>query len=424
MTSLSRTLLSLVGILLVFVALNTLILYIDSTFLTFIFANLMVLVDTILGSWLILPPFLSWTLTGFIAGAFLYLSIIEGHRFNSRTLRVVLVVVPAAVLVIAPLVWARVELRYATSVTFEEKGLTRPGEERRVGDYWFVWAPPGRFRMGSPDAEPDRAGDELAHVVTITRGFWLGKFEVTQRQWREVMGGNPSRFAGCDSCPLESVSPADCMTFISELSTLSQKIYRLPTEAEWEYAARAGTQSAWASGNDSAQLDEFAWHSGNSEQKTHPVGEKRPNPWGLYDMEGNVREWCADWYQAYSAERQIDPQGPDWGELHVTRGGGWASSPADCRSARRETYQEGYFQPKDDIGFRLVLEDEPAPPPEPASDEQTQEQDTQSQPRRKGRSLVQRVLERNKAVDTAADGEVPVPERSSADDIRLKTGLP
>ena len=411
MNNLSRTLLSLGGILLAFVALNALILYINSTFLTFIFANLMVLVDTILGSWLILPPFLSWTLTGFVVGAFFYLSIIEGHRFNSRIIRVGLLVVPALLLAISPIVWAHVELRYASSVTFEDNARTRPGEDLQVGDYWFVWVPPGRFRMGSPDIEADRYEDELAHVVTISRGFWLGKFEVTQRQWREIMGGNPSRFAGCDSCPVENVSPADCVNFIGELSTLSQKTYRLPTEAEWEYAARAGTQSAWASGNDAAQLDGFAWYSGNSERKTHPVGEKRPNAWGLYDMHGNVREWCADWYQAYSAERQIDPRGPDWGNRHVTRGGGWTSSPADCRSARRETYQEGYFQPKDDIGLRLVLVDEPSLPPEAAPEEPAQQQDEAARRREDRRSLFERVRDRNKAVDDASDGQVPVPER-------------
>lgn len=409
-----RTLLSLGGILLAFVALNALILYIDSTFLTFIFANLMVLIDMVLGSWLILPPFLSWTLTGFIAGTFFYLSIIEGHRFNSRVIRVGLLVVPAVLLVISPFVWARMELRYAPSMTFEDNARTRPGEEMKVGDYWFVWAPPGRFRLGSPDGETDRANDELAHVVTISRGFWLGKFEVTQRQWREIMGGNPSRFAGCDSCPVENVPPADCMQFIDELSKLSQKSYRLPTEAEWEYAARAGARSAWASGADAAQLDSVAWHSGNSGQKTHPAGEKRPNAWGLYDMHGNVREWCADWYGPYAAERQIDPQGPDWGELHVVRGGGWASSPADCRSARRETYQEGYFQPKDDIGFRLVLVDEPSMPQSEGEPEEPAAEDEKTRTNENRRSLFMRVNDRNKAVDDASDGQAPAPERPTS----------
>jgi formylglycine-generating enzyme required for sulfatase activity len=420
MSSLMRTLLSLGWILLAFTGLTALILFINSTFLTFLFANLMVMVDTVLGSWLILPPFLSWTLTGFIAGLFFYLSIIEGHRFNSRATRIALLAVPALLLVAAPMVWARVELRYATLVTFDDNAGPRAGEERQVGDYWFVWAPAGRFRMGSPEDEADRAADELAHMVTISRGFWLGKFEVTQRQWRDVMGTVPSRFSGCDACPIENVSPADCLTFIEKLSGLSEKQFRLSTEAEWEYAARAGTQAAWASGNDAAQLGLHAWYSETSGGKTHPVGEKEPNAWGLHDMHGNVREWCADWHAPYAAERQIDPQGPLDGDLHVVRGGGWASSAADCRSARRQTYREGYFQPKDDIGFRLVFVDEPRPPTEAelaARRERAQREAAEENRGRRG-NLFQRMQEnnedRNKQIEDAAEGQIAAPPRPTS----------
>lgn len=406
-----RTLLNVVATLVIFAGLSAAILFIDSRFLTYCFANLMVLIDLVLGSWLILPPFLSWTLLGFVAGTFFYLSVIEGHRFNSRAIRVGLLLAPTVVLVLSPLVWARVELRYGSQLTFQDAGQRRPGEEMRVGPFWFVWVPPGRFRMGSVEEEPGRGADEAAHIVTISNGFWLSKYEVTQRQWQDVMENNPSRFAGCDACPVENVAPGDCGKFISQLFTITQRRYRLPTEAEWEYAARAGTQTPWASGADEAELGAHAWYAGNSGDKTHPVGEKEANKWGLHDMHGNVREWCADRYGEYLPARQIDPLGPAEGELYVMRGGGWASPAADCRSARRATYREGYFQPRDDIGLRLVYVDAPPPLPAPEPEEQA----PANEGPREGRvGFMQRVRERNEAVGTAADGAVPVPERGSA----------
>ncbi len=419
MNSLQRMLTSLVIIFLAFVGLNALLLFIDNTLVNFLLGNLMVVVDKVLGAWLIVPPFLSWTFTGFIAGTFFYLSVIEGHRFNSHTTRMILLAIPALVLLIAPFVWAHVELRFTPTMTFEETGA-RVGEEKTVGEYTFVWVPPGRFRMGSPEDEPDRLGDELAHVVTLTQGFWLGKYEVTQRQWQDVMGANPSRFAGCDMCPVENVSQAECLEFIAKLTEMLDRQLRLPTEAEWEYAARAGTKSAWASGDNPQELDEVAWHAANSEQKTHPIGEKQPNPWGLHDMHGNVREWCADWYGPYSAERQIDPVSPATGELFVVRGGGWASSAADCRSARRQTYQEGYFQPKDDIGFRLVLTDVLPPPTEEeiaAQQKAAEEQEASEKAERRGNifeHLHEMNKEKNKRVNDAAEGIFVEPSRPTS----------
>jgi len=415
-----RTLASLAVAVLAFAGLNALLIYIDSTFITYFFANFMVLIDKILGSWLILPPFLSWTLMGLITGTFVYLAVIEGERFNSRAIRIGLIVFPAAVLVLSPVVWARIELSYVGPMTFTGEEDRKPGEELKLGTYSFVWAPPGRFRMGSAETEPGRKPDETAHLVTLSRGFWLGKYEITQRQWQDVMGNNPAKFAGCNDCPVENVSPQEVQEFIEKLSELSGQFYRLPTEAEWEYAARAGADTAWTSGDEPSGLATHACYAANSNGETHPVGGKEPNAWGLYDMHGNVREWCLDMYAPYEATRQIDPVGPVEGVQFIARGGGWNSPAEDCRSARRSTWQEGYFQPKDDIGFRLVYVDTP---PEAEAGPETEEEVelTEEERRERRQSLVERVLERNRAVDQAADGEVPVPERNSADALFRRT---
>jgi serine/threonine protein kinase len=161
----------------------------------------------------------------------------------------------------------------------------------------FVWIPPGTFRMGSPADELGHEEDEgPLHEVRITKGFWLGRYEVTQGQWEPVMGSNPSYFLGEDR-PVDSVSWTDVHDFIAKLNSWwGEELYRLPTEAEWEYACRAGTRTRFNFGTRDSQLGDFAWYGGNSGSKTHPVGRKRPNRWGLHDLLGNVWEWCQDWY--------------------------------------------------------------------------------------------------------------------------------
>ena len=181
----------------------------------------------------------------------------------------------------------------------------------------------------------------------------MGKYEVTQAQWKAVMGSNPSRFKG-DNLPVENVSWDDVQAFIRKLNQLTGKRYRLPTEAEWEYAARGGNKSRgykYAGGNN---IDEVAWYDGNSGERTHPVGKKRPNELGLYDMSGNVWEWCSDWYDEdyYGNSPQNNPQGPASGSSRVFRGGSWLNYAILCRSASR------YYSTPDSryglIGFRLV----------------------------------------------------------------------
>lgn len=213
----------------------------------------------------------------------------------------------------------------------------------------FVLIPAGTFKMGSESGDPD---ERPVHHVTLSRAFYLGKYEVTQGQWQAVMGTNPSLFQGDPMRPVDQVSWDDAQAFISKLNAMEGvQLYRLPTEAEWEYAARAGTTTVYSFGNDPRQLGNYAWYRANSERRTHPVGQKWPNAWGLYDMLGNVWEWVQDWEGRYQAGAVTDPQGPASGTYRMRRGCGWNSEPNVCRVANRYSVV-GY---RDDfIGFRVV----------------------------------------------------------------------
>ncbi|MFC1859131.1 formylglycine-generating enzyme family protein, partial [Thermodesulfobacteriota bacterium] len=218
----------------------------------------------------------------------------------------------------------------------------------------------GAFTMGSPLDEPGRQSDELQHQVTLTQSFYMQTTEVTQGQWQAVMGNNPSHFANCgDNCPVEYVSWEDVHLFIAELNNRGEGTYRLPTEAEWEYAARAGSTTAFANGDitetdcgHDPNLDAMGWYCGNGASITHLFAQKQLNAWGLYDMHGNVWEWCQDWYGTYPSGSMVDPQGPSNGSHRVARGGSWYHSAGYCRSAIRGLISPGeryYF-----LGFRLV----------------------------------------------------------------------
>ncbi len=219
-------------------------------------------------------------------------------------------------------------------------------------NYEMVYIPPGTFMMGSPSNDPKRDSDERQHRVTLSKGFYMGLTEVTQAQWLKVMGNNPSGFGNCDDCPVEKVSWNDCHEFIRKLNRMEgTDKYRLPTEAEWEYACRAGSEGAYCFGNDTESLSQYAWYIDNSGAKTHPVAGKKPNAWGLYDMHGNVWEWCSDWYGDYPSETVTDPDGPSAGSSRLSRGGCWYFGTRLCRSALR-----GGFDPslRDSyLGFRL-----------------------------------------------------------------------
>jgi formylglycine-generating enzyme required for sulfatase activity len=201
----------------------------------------------------------------------------------------------------------------------------------------FVYIPSGNFIMGSPKSEEGRYNDEIKHKVTLTKGFYMQTTEVTQGQWQEVMGYNPSGFKNCgDNCPVENVSWDDAQEFIKKLNRKEKGAqYRLPTEAEWEYACRAGTETRYYTGDSEADLDRAGWYDDNSGGKTHPVGRKKPNGFGLYDMHGNVWEWCSDWYGDYPSGSVTDPQGPLSGDYRVLRGGSWFNGGRSVRSAHR-----------------------------------------------------------------------------------------
>lgn len=204
----------------------------------------------------------------------------------------------------------------------------------------------GRFRMGSENGDRD---ERPVRKVELTRPFWLGDSEVTQALWRAVMGKNPSAFNDDPKRPVELVSWEAVQQFLTRLNGLAAGGgFRLPTDAEWEYACRAGSTDHYA-GN----LDAMAWYQENSGGRTQPVKRKQPNAWSLYDMHGNVWEWCADWYaDSYRGASLRDPTGPTRGSRRVVRGGGWSSAARNCRAARRdvdEPARRGYY-----LGFRLA----------------------------------------------------------------------
>jgi len=215
--------------------------------------------------------------------------------------------------------------------------------------------PAGTFMMGSDNGNSHQKPLTRA---TISRGFWLGKYEVTQGEWVAVMGSNPSQFKG-DRLPVEQVSWEDCQEFLRKLNARERAAgklpagyeYGLPTEAEWECACRAGTTGNWASGDAEGMLAEYAWYTANSDSKTHDVGTKKANRWGFNDMHGNVLEWCDDWYDKYPDGSVTDPTGPRTGSCRVNRGGGWSSTSDGCRSAIRVRNGAGDRV----LGFRLAL---------------------------------------------------------------------
>ena len=217
----------------------------------------------------------------------------------------------------------------------------------------MVWVSGGTFTMGATSEQGSDAynWEKPAHSVTLS-GYYIGKYEVTQAQWKAVMGNNPSSFKG-DNLPVERVSWNEVQEFIKKLNQMTGKSYRLPTEAEWEYAARGGNNSRGYKYSGSNNIGSVAWYNENSGSTTHPVGSKSPNELGIYDMSGNVFEWCQDWYGDYSSSSQRNPKGPASGLGRVYRGGGWSSFAGDCRVSGRNGSSPD--NGSSGLGFRLVL---------------------------------------------------------------------
>ena len=228
----------------------------------------------------------------------------------------------------------------------------------------LLWIGPGTFTMGSPETEVGRSGDEgPQRQVRVTKGYWLGKYEVTQAQWQALMGSNPSQYQNMGrDAPVEMVSWDQAMEFCRKLTEQEKRAgrlpagfrYTLPTEAQWEYAARAGTTGPFGG---TGELQEMGWYNYNSGNTTKPVGQKRANAWGLHDMHGNVWEWCSDWYGNYPGGSVTDPTGPSSGTNRVSRGGGWNFGAPLCRSAKRNWDSPGIRDRY--LGFRLALSSSP-----------------------------------------------------------------
>ena len=228
----------------------------------------------------------------------------------------------------------------------------------------LVLVPKGTFMMGSPESEQGRNENETQHEVTISKDYYLGVYEVTQAQYEKVMGKNLSLFQGAivgnenADLPVENVSWDEAVKFCKKLSDLPEekktgRVYRLPTEAEWEYACRAGSKTAYSFDDEEGLLPEYGWFSRNSSRRTHTVGLLEPNAWGLHDMHGNVWEWCSDWYEEYPKGAVSDPTGPKEGSNRVDRGGSWYNEAASCRSAYR--YGSSPSSRIISHGFRVAL---------------------------------------------------------------------
>jgi formylglycine-generating enzyme required for sulfatase activity len=224
----------------------------------------------------------------------------------------------------------------------------------------FVPIAAGTFTMGSPHSDLASADNEKpGHRVEISHPFYLGTYAVTQAQWEAVMGYNPSHFKGDPERPVEGVSWDEAQRFIEKLAAQEGvTTYRLPTEAEWEYVARAGTATVYSFGDNAVLLGEYAWYSDNAGGTTHAVGQRQPNDWGLYDMHGNVWEWVQDWYSRdyYQQSPRRDPPGPTQGRGRVLRGGSWFNGARSARSAQRTAYAPDYSNFIGSIGFRVALE--------------------------------------------------------------------
>lgn len=247
--------------------------------------------------------------------------------------------------------------RYDKTVTRNKSDIgsglitVKAGKVRVIGGIEVVGIPGGKFIMGSPEEESGRSADESQHSVTVS-SFWIGKYEITQKQYAEIMGTYPSHFKG-ENLPVEQVSWDEAIEFCNRFGSKYDIECRLPYEAEWEYACRAGTSTTYHWGN--AVDESYCWYAVNADNTTHPVGLKMPNSFGLYDMHGNAGEWCMDWYDPayYSNSPENNPKGPENGNLRILRSGSRASDASYIRAAKRMMF--GQQSRSYSVGFRIVI---------------------------------------------------------------------
>ena len=238
---------------------------------------------------------------------------------------------------------AQVANESQNKITFTVKGVS----------FDMIKVKAGTFYMGATSEQQNPGDDEKpAHKVILTRDYYIGKTEVTQALWIAVMGGNPSEFEGANK-PVDNVTWDACQTFVKKLSAATGKKFRLPTEAEWEFAARGGNNSKHYQYSGGHYALDVAWYNKNSGGTTHEVATKQPNELGIYDMSGNVWEWCSDWKGDYSSSVQYNPTGPASGSIRVTRGGSWNYGARRCRSSRR--FNNGPDNCFNYLGLRLAL---------------------------------------------------------------------
>ncbi|MGA2498438.1 MAG: formylglycine-generating enzyme family protein [Tepidisphaeraceae bacterium] len=264
----------------------------------------------------------------------------------------------ALIVVFAITGWTRAAESAPPATQSDVKVTTRPSQTLMLDlgnnvRMKLILIPVGKFIMGSPIDEKDRMREEgPQREVTLARAFYMGIHHVTQEQYEAVMGQNPSCFKGPQH-PVEQVSWDHAAEFCRKLSGRTGKVVRLPTEAEWEYACRAGSNTRFSFGDDDSRLGDYAWYVGNSDKTTHPVGQKKPNAFGLHDMHGNVGAWCSDYYaNSYANAEKIDPRGPASGTNHVLRGGCWGHDARFCRSA----FRIGSSGSGSLYGFRVVVD--------------------------------------------------------------------
>jgi formylglycine-generating enzyme required for sulfatase activity len=259
---------------------------------------------------------------------------------NRRRLLILVLVV----LFLAPTLLYANDSHYKQRKIFTVKGVT----------FYMLYVPPGTFMMGSPVKEEGHKAEEIQHEATITRGFWIGRTEVAQKLYQAVTGKNPSYYRGPDF-PVENVSWNDAMALIRQLNDFVHGgQFTLPTETQWEYACRGGSKGAYCFGNDRSKLEQYAWLGDNTHGKIRlkPVATKKPNAWGIYDMHGNLWEWCRDWYGEYPMSPVTDPSGPPLGTEKVCRGGSWFSGKGGVRCADRDHVPPDYTSTS--VGFRLT----------------------------------------------------------------------